>query len=101
TRVRFDGIQQGEGTSKNFITRRLAKLPIRFNVNIHAPFYQLIGSFKSMYDPALARTPQELGLIDANGKVIEKPTLKPPMPEALDLPDDESGIQPPESEQVP
>lgn len=101
TRVRFDGIQQGEGTSKNFITRRLAKLPIRFNVNIHAPFYQLIGSFKSMYDPALTRDPRELGLIDANGNIIENPSLKPPMPGAEDLPDDESGIQPPESEQVP
>ncbi|HTN15288.1 MAG TPA: YdbH domain-containing protein [Sphingomonadaceae bacterium] len=101
TRVRFDGIRQGDGTSKNIVTRQIAKLPIRFNVNIHAPFYQLIGSFKSMYDPALARDPRDLGLIDGNGMIIENPTLKPPVPEATDLPDDESGIQPPESEQVP
>lgn len=101
TRVGFDGVQQGEGASKNIVTRQLAKLPIRFNVNIHAPFYQLIGSFKSMYDPALARNPQELGLIDGNGNVIENPSLKPPTPGAEDLPDHESGIQHPESEPVP
>jgi len=101
TRVRFDGVQQGEGASKNIVTRQLAKLPIRFNVNIHAPFYQLIGSFKSMYDPALARNPQELGLIDGNGNVIDNPTLKPPTPGVEDLPDDESGIQHLESESVP
>jgi len=47
TKVRFDGIRQGAGTSQNIITRQLAKLPIQFNVNIHAPFYQLIGTFKS------------------------------------------------------
>ncbi len=101
TQVRFDGIRQGAGTSQNILTKQLAKLPIRFNVNIHAPFYQLIGSFKSMYDPALTRNPRDLGLIDANGNIIQNPSLKPPTPGVEDLPDDESGIQHPESEPVP
>ncbi|KPL67869.1 hypothetical protein SZ64_06915 [Erythrobacter sp. SG61-1L] len=101
TQVRFDGIRQGAGTSQNILTKQIAKLPIRFNVNIHAPFYQLIGSFKSMYDPALTRNPRDLGLIDADGNIIQNPTLKPPVPGADDLPDDESGIQHPESEPVP
>ena len=29
----------------------MAKLPIRFNVNICAPFYKFVTSIRSMYDP--------------------------------------------------
>lgn len=63
TRVSFDGLSQGEGTSKNFITKQVAKLPIRFNVNIKAPFFSLFGSFKSLYDPTLVPDPGKLGLL--------------------------------------
>ncbi|WEK47301.1 MAG: YdbH domain-containing protein [Candidatus Andeanibacterium colombiense] len=102
TRVRFDGIRQGEGTKQNFITRRLAKLPIRFNVNIRAPFYQLIGNLKSMYDPAYVRDPKTLGLLDANGKIIEHPVLAPlPAIKPEDLPEADGHIQPRESEPMP
>ncbi|WP_095011332.1 YdbH domain-containing protein [Tsuneonella mangrovi] len=68
TKVRFDGVTQGAGAKRNFVTRQLAKLPIRFNVNIAAPFYKLIGSLRSMYDPTAVRDPRDLGLLDANGK---------------------------------
>lgn len=73
TRVRFSGVSQGEGARRNFLTRRLAGLPLQFNVNLRAPFYQLITSFKSMYDPAYVRDPRELGLIGADGKPIQPP----------------------------
>ncbi|OBX19035.1 exoprotein [Erythrobacter sp. QSSC1-22B] len=67
TRVRFDGVSQGEGTSNNFITRRLARLPLQFRINIRAQFYQLINSMKSLYDPAAVRDPRGLGLVSDDG----------------------------------
>lgn len=53
TDVRFSGLQQGEGTKQNYITRQLAKLPIQFNVKITAPFMQLLSSVRGYYDPSL------------------------------------------------
>ncbi|MFC4255459.1 hypothetical protein GRI97_08470 [Altererythrobacter xixiisoli] len=67
TRVRFDGVRQGQGTRQNFITRRIANLPIRFDVNIRAPFYSLMTSIKALYDPAAIRDPREVGLLDSSG----------------------------------
>lgn len=77
TRVSFDGLSQGEGASRNFLTKQVAKLPIRFNVNVRAPFFSLFGSFKSLYDPALVADPRMIGLLDR-----------------------ERGVQPPASEKV-
>lgn len=53
TRARFAGVAQGEGTTQNFLTRRLARLPFVFNVRIEAPFRGLIGSVRSFYDPSV------------------------------------------------
>jgi hypothetical protein len=64
TRVSFDGLSQGAGTSKNFLTKKIARLPIRFNVNLRAPFLQLVSSFRSLYDTSLVRDPASLGLLD-------------------------------------
>jgi hypothetical protein len=102
TRVRFDGVKQGAGTKQNFITRRLANLPLRFNINIRAPFYKLITTFKAMYDPAYIRDPRELGLLDAKGNVIKRESdgeIAPIQPE--DLVPDEGTIQPLDSETRP
>ena len=77
TRVSFDGLSQGDGASRNFLTKQVAKLPIRFNVNVRAPFFSLFGSFKSLYDPALVADPRMIGLLDR-----------------------ERGVQPPASEKV-
>jgi hypothetical protein len=102
TRVRFDGVKQGEGAKRNFITERLANLPIRFNINIRAPFYKLISTFKAMYDPAYIRDPRELGLLDAQGNVIKRESdgeIAPIKPE--DLVPDEAPIQPLDSEARP
>jgi hypothetical protein len=103
TRVRFDGVSQGEGATSNFITRRIAQLPFRFIINIRAPFYQLITSIKSMYDPAAVRDPRDLGLIDASGNPIRRETTGPePEPgiPPVTTPD-EATIQRRESEETP
>jgi hypothetical protein len=54
TRVSMKGLSQGKGASKNFLTRQVAKLPLQFNVNIRAPFYQMIGSLRSLYDRTIS-----------------------------------------------
>lgn len=90
TRVRFDGVKQGAGAKRNFLTQRFAKLPLQFNVNLRAPFYALIGSFKSLYDPAYIKDPRTIGLLDAKGK----PVARPQAPAG-------AGIQPPVSEKKP
>jgi len=53
TEVKFSGLQQGEETTQNFITRQFAKIPLEFNVRIQAPFMQLMSSVKSYYEPEL------------------------------------------------
>ena len=68
TRLRFDGVKQGEGAKSNFITKRLANLPLQFRINIKAQFYKLLTSVKSLYDPAAIRDPRELGLLSDDGK---------------------------------
>ncbi|WP_082835841.1 YdbH domain-containing protein [Croceicoccus bisphenolivorans] len=95
TRVKIDGVKQGEGAKRNIITRRLASLPIRFDVNVRAPFMQLLSSFKSLYDPASVRDPRELGLIGVEGNALV------PSGEVVrgqDITPVENTIQPSESE---
>ena len=94
TRVAMKGVSQGEGTKRNFITNQLARLPLQFNVNLRAPFFQLITSFKSMYDPSYVRDPRALGLIGADGRAL--PAVPPPS-----LTPAQPAIQPPASEHLP
>jgi hypothetical protein len=68
THVGFEGIRQGNGAKRNFLTNQIARLPIRFNVNLRAPFFQLVTSMRSLYDPAYVRDPRTLGLVGANGR---------------------------------
>ncbi|MFC4292370.1 YdbH domain-containing protein [Sphingorhabdus arenilitoris] len=51
TNINFDGIKQGAGAKRNFITRQLADIPIRFNIRIEASFFELMGLVRSTYDP--------------------------------------------------
>ncbi|SEH18535.1 Dicarboxylate transport [Sphingopyxis sp. YR583] len=53
TDIRFGGVGQGEGATRNFLTNQVAKLPLIFNVKIRAPFRQLLTSAKGFYDPSL------------------------------------------------
>jgi Dicarboxylate transport len=92
TRLTFDGVSQGAGAKRNFLTKRIAKLPIRFNINVRAQFFQLVRSFRSLYDPAYVTDPRELGLVGADGK---------PLPGGS-APISQSGaVQPPVSEKKP
>jgi hypothetical protein len=102
TKVRFDGVKQGAGAKRNFITKRFENLPIRFNINIRAPFYQLITSIKAMYDPAAVRDPRDVGLLDREGNVIQ-PQVTPPAPAIKpdDLIPDQTPVQTSESEKQP
>lgn len=68
TRVRLDGVGQGAGASRNLITRQIAKLPIRLDVNVRAPFYSLISTIRRTYDPSFIPDPRSLGLIGPDGK---------------------------------
>lgn len=83
TDVKIVGLKQGDGASRNLITRQIEKLPIVFNVRINAPFRQLLSSAKSFYDPSI--------LIDQNLPALiaaQKSSQDPP-------------VQPAESETVP
>lgn len=91
TNVKFAGVKQGTGVKRNFITKQLANLPIQFNVNIRAPFYQLITSVKAMYDPAFIKDPRTLGLVDAMGRPVKRLSSAP----------GPAGIQPPASGTMP
>ena len=97
TNVRFSGVKQGAGAKRNILTRAVANLPIEMRVNIRAPFYQLITSFKALYDPAFVKDPRTLGLVDDQGRAIVRPEPSPtPKPNPA-----QPNIQPSESERVP
>jgi hypothetical protein len=53
TRVEFTGIKQGKDAKQNFLTRQIAKVPIKFNVNVHAPFYSLVSSMNPEPPPGV------------------------------------------------
>lgn len=81
TAITFEGVTQGEGAKQNILTRRLARLPIRFNVNIRAPFYQLLNNMRSLYDPAFIQDPRSIpGLIppENGGLSATEPTIQDP-----------------------
>ncbi|WP_292971069.1 YdbH domain-containing protein [Novosphingobium sp.] len=97
TALRIDGVSQGQGAKRNFITSRFAGLPIRFNINIRAPFYQLVGTFKSYYDPSYLRDPRDLWELGADGRkkaptapspTPAAPATPPPVPPAVQKPQD-------------
>ncbi len=109
TSVRFDGVRQGEGAQSNFVTRRLAKLPIRFIVNVRAPFYSMMNDLRSLYDPSAVRDPRSLDFFDDDGTrfIPGRRSDAPPEPPAAPETDNaalranEPDIQPPESEAMP
>ncbi|QUL38480.1 YdbH domain-containing protein [Erythrobacter sp. JK5] len=113
TSFKFDGISQGEGTTRNFVTRQLARLPIRFNINVRAEnFYELSTVVRSFFDPTFLGNPVDRGLFDArDGRFVptsrnprppsDAPEQPPPDAAAEVIRPDESTVQPPESEELP
>ena len=102
TEVNFAGIQQGEGAAKNFITRQLAKLPIEFNIRIAAPFMQLIGSARSLYDAKYLLDPVSAGVVRGFKPGQLAPVTTPlPATKPEDDNKDNKPVQPSESDPVP
>ncbi len=92
TKVQFDGIQQGEGASRNFLTRQIEKLPLQFNVTISAPFLQLLSSARSLYDTNYITDPALFGLVPGGATPVLPATPAPSVTQP--------NIQPSESEPV-
>jgi hypothetical protein len=89
TNVTIEQVKQGRGARRNIVTRALGNLPIQFRINVRAPFYQLITSFKSLRDPALVRDPRDLGLLSDDGTRFLRPEVRgveaPPKVEPEDI----------------
>ncbi|OYW44458.1 MAG: hypothetical protein B7Z33_11530 [Sphingomonadales bacterium 12-68-11] len=112
TKVRLDGVSQGAGTGESFVTRAvtgaIAGLPIRFDVNVRAPFAAVMANVRGLYDPTMIRDPRDLAregrLIDAQGNVITNPEGVP-APPTPPIPNDALPPEPPiqrrESEDTP
>ena len=119
TRFGIDGVRQGEDASQNFVTRRLAKLPIRFNINVRSEnFYELATMVRSFWDPDALGDPVDRGVLSSDGTLllapppVAPPPIVPPPPvpappegagasETEAIRPDEPSVQPPESESVP
>ena len=103
TRMKIDGVRQGEGAKRSIITRSFAGLPIQFNVNIRAPFQRLVTSFKSLYDDEFIIDPRVLGLPGAGGGTVPAPAPAPtPAPAPSPAPtQNPPAIQPPVSRNKP
>lgn len=82
TRVSFSGISQGMGAKRNLLTRQVAKLPIRFVLNVKAPFFSLFAPLRSLYDPSYLPDPRMRGLVGDDGRpVAQPPSIQPPVSE--------------------
>jgi len=102
TKVQFDGVSQGEGTSSNFLTRRIAKLPIRFNVNIRSEFFELTQVLRSLYDATYLRDPCDVSSEAwRSQEFYQRVCRNRPDVNPEDLPFDEAVIQAQESENSP
>lgn len=101
TNFDFDGVQQGAGTKQNFITRRLAKLPIRFKVNVRAQnFYELTTMVRSFWNVDFLGSPVDRGLLKAeDGRFVPATSPSPALPPTL--PPATKSVQPAESEDQP
>ncbi|QFT78166.1 YdbH domain-containing protein [Erythrobacter sp. THAF29] len=111
TNFRIDGVRQGEGASRNFVTRQLAKLPIRFNISVRSHnFYELSTVVRSYFDPSYLSNPTTRGFRFEDGRLVPiSPFAEPQLPDNPDdgssnpeeiRRDDEPAVQPPESDNL-
>ncbi len=104
TNFQIDGIRQGEGASRNFITREIAKLPIRFKINVRSEnFYLLATIVRGLFDPTVFDTPgtrEQLGIGQIT-PIEEGPDPEPPENPGEAQRRDEPAVQPPESDEMP
>lgn len=102
TSVSFGGISQGKGAERNLVTRQLANLPIRFDINIRSQFRHLMSTLGSLYDPSLLPDPRSLGLVDIHGRPLHHhgapaglaPSPLPPVPSGHAIQPQASGTMP-------
>lgn len=71
TDIRFGGIAQGQGATKNFLTRQIARIPMVFNVQVAAPFQTLFTTVKGLYDPTVQIEQNLPALIQQQGESEE------------------------------
>lgn len=97
TRFEFDGVRQGAGASRNFVIRRLARLPILFKVNVRSEnFHQLATMVRSLWDIDYLGSPVDRGLLRAeDGRFVPANPARPTLPGAI------QPVQPAESESQP
>ncbi|MEK6541723.1 MAG: YdbH domain-containing protein, partial [Pseudomonadota bacterium] len=85
TEVHFSGLSQGANAQNNFITRAFRRLPFIFNININAPFRQLLTSARGLYDPstlvgqnieALVRAERDAAAAAANAAQPVQPAVR-------------------------
>ncbi len=114
TNFNIDGVRQGEGASRNFVTRELAKLPIRFKVNVRSEnFYTLATIVRGIFDPTVFASAAEverfvgenIGAL-RSGQSGEGDPNPAPTPNPVTTSDElqrrgEPAVQPPESEELP
>ena len=108
TRFGIDGVRQGADASKDFITRRLAKLPIRFKVSVRSEnFYELATMVRTFWDPDALPDPVAQGVMRSDGSLRVNSGAPDPSPNPVPVKNeasipamrpDEPGVQPPESE---
>lgn len=106
TSFNFDGVRQGEGASRNFITRQLAQLPIKFNINVRSQsFTQLAIIARGYSDPTAWGNPFDRGLLSIEkGRIIKGPRREGPPVTVTPVTVKTDGgkpVQPPESEDRP
>ncbi|MDY7097959.1 MAG: YdbH domain-containing protein, partial [Pseudomonadota bacterium] len=105
TRFAIDGVRQGRDADRNFVTRQLADLPIRFNINVRSQnFYQLATMVRSFSDPEVLSQEIARRMLDQpNLEVSDEgpPDPEQPEPDPTAIKPDEPAVQPPESEDMP
>lgn len=104
TRFVIDGVSQGEGASENFVTKRISKLPIRFNINVRSEnFSQLALVARGINDPTAFGDAVDQGIfMFEDGELVRRREPVPipePDPQAIEAQRrDETPVQPPESD---
>lgn len=114
TNFNIDGVRQGQGASQNFVTRQLAKLPIRFKVNVRSEnFYTLATIVRGIFDPTVFANAAEVEqFVGDNVGALQRiregagGSVPPPTPAPVTTSDDlqrraEPSVQPSESEDMP
>lgn len=113
SKFQFQGVRQGEGASRNFITKRLARLPILFRVNVKAEsFLELSTVVRSFFDVNMLGNPIDRGLLRAEGgrfvpaqpedaRAPDAPGSDPSAAKRAPLRPQDNFVQPPESDDRP